>query len=70
MNLGTLPPLIFDVPWLLLAAVVGSTTLAVNSDHHQAVELTGAGLQVVARSDVLGHRQAPAAQSSRLTTLQ
>jgi putative glutamine amidotransferase len=35
----------------LLAAVVGSTRLSVNSHHHQAVELTGAGLQVVARSD-------------------
>lgn len=35
----------------LLAAVVGSTTLGVNSLHHQVVELAGAGLQVVARSD-------------------
>jgi putative glutamine amidotransferase len=35
----------------LLAAVVGSTSLGVNSAHHQVVELAGAGLQVVARSE-------------------
>jgi len=35
----------------LLAAVVGDATLGVNSTHHQAVELAGAGLQVVARSE-------------------
>lgn len=35
----------------LLAAVVGTTSIGVNSLHHQVVELAGAGLQVVARSE-------------------
>ena len=34
----------------LLAAVVGTETLGVNTLHHQAVSESGAGLQVVARS--------------------
>ena len=38
-------------PGSLLHAVVGDTSLGVNSLHHQVVELAGAGLQVVARSD-------------------
>ncbi len=37
-------------PGSLLAAVVGSTTLSVESAHHQALDLAGAGLQVVARA--------------------
>jgi putative glutamine amidotransferase len=35
----------------LLAAVVGATSLGVNSLHNRAVEVAGAGLQVVARSE-------------------
>lgn len=37
-------------PGSLLAAVVGGTALAVESAHHQALDLAGAGLQVVARA--------------------
>lgn len=46
-------PVTHDVriaPGSLLAAVVGATALAVESAHHQAIDLAGAGLQVVARS--------------------
>jgi putative glutamine amidotransferase len=35
----------------LLAVVVGATSIEVNSQHHQVVELAGAGLQVVARAE-------------------
>jgi putative glutamine amidotransferase len=46
-------PVAHDVriaPGSLLAAVVGTTALAVQSAHHQALDLAGAGLQVVARA--------------------
>jgi putative glutamine amidotransferase len=44
-------------PASLLASVVGATTIGVNSLHHQAVDVAGNGLQVVARS-LDGHIEA------------
>jgi len=38
------------VPGSLLAQIVGSRTVAVNSSHHQSAEIAGDGLRVAARS--------------------
>lgn len=46
-------PVVHDVriaPGSLLASVVAGTALAVESAHHQALDVAGAGLQVVARA--------------------
>lgn len=51
-------------PGSRLAGVIGSTTLSVQSSHHQAVDRPGEGLTVVARSDdgtveAIEHESAP-----------